>query len=172
MITDDFTRHRSHSSCMCMSRSISFSGKHLFMSLDNLSIRLWSFYCWFLGSFYISKKFAIVTEYVANFPHFINITTFLLYSTFSIHNFTLLMYSDESNFSLFLWPYCMACRVLVPWPGIEPRPWQWKHQVLTTGLPGNSLNLSNLWQFLYNLSCLLNSGFCVIVRKGPPLREF
>ena len=27
---------------------------------------------------------------------------------------------------------------LVPWPGIEPRPWQWKHWVLTTGPPGNS----------------------------------
>ena len=102
MITDDFTRHRSHSSCMCMSRSISFSVKHLFMSLDNLSIRLWSFSCWFLGNFYISRKLAIVTEYAANFPHFINITTFLLYSTFSIHNFTILMYSDESNFSLSL----------------------------------------------------------------------
>ena len=26
-----------------------------------------------------------------------------------------------------------------PWPGIEPRPRQWKHGVLTTGPPGNSL---------------------------------
>ena len=24
------------------------------------------------------------------------------------------------------------------WPGIELRPWQWKHQFLTTGLPENS----------------------------------
>ena len=30
-----------------------------------------------------------------------------------------------------------ACGILVPWPGIEPRPWQWKHRVLTSGLPGN-----------------------------------
>ena len=30
------------------------------------------------------------------------------------------------------------CGILVPRPGIEPRPRQWKHQVLTTGQPGNS----------------------------------
>ena len=28
-----------------------------------------------------------------------------------------------------------ACRILVPRPRIEPRPWQWKCWVLTTGLP-------------------------------------
>ena len=33
----------------------------------------------------------------------------------------------------------MACRILVPWPGIEPRPWPWKCQGLTTGPLGNSL---------------------------------
>ena len=32
-----------------------------------------------------------------------------------------------------------ACRILVPQPGIEPSPWQWKYWALTTGLPGNSL---------------------------------
>ena len=31
----------------------------------------------------------------------------------------------------FFWPPCAACGILVPQPGIEPRPWQWKHQVLT-----------------------------------------
>ena len=36
-------------------------------------------------------------------------------------------------------PRCTACRILVPWPETESRPWQWKHQVLTTGPPGNSL---------------------------------
>ena len=36
-------------------------------------------------------------------------------------------------------PCCMALRILVPQPGIEPGLLQWKHQVLTTGLPGNSL---------------------------------
>ena len=32
---------------------------------------------------------------------------------------------------------CMACGILVPQPEIELRPWQWKHWVLTIGLPGN-----------------------------------
>ena len=36
------------------------------------------------------------------------------------------------------WPWCSACGILVPWPGIELRPWQWKLRVLTTGFPGNS----------------------------------
>ena len=31
-----------------------------------------------------------------------------------------------------------ACRVLVPGPGIEPTPPEWKHRGLTTGPPGNS----------------------------------
>ena len=30
-------------------------------------------------------------------------------------------------------------RILVLWPGPEPRTWQWKCQVRTTGLPGGSL---------------------------------
>ena len=34
---------------------------------------------------------------------------------------------------------CAACEILVPGPGVEPGPWQWKHRVLTTGLPRNSL---------------------------------
>ena len=45
-------------------------------------------------------------------------------------------------FSLFIfifWPRCTACGILVPWSEIEPRPWQWKHQVLATGWPGKSL---------------------------------
>ena len=50
---------------------------------------------------------------------------------------------------LFLWDwfFCFfvfwlcytACGMLVPRPGIEPRPWQWKRGVLTTGPPGKSL---------------------------------
>ena len=40
----------------------------------------------------------------------------------------------------------MACRILVPWPGIEPGPWQWKRQVLTTKLPGNSQDKCLKWE--------------------------
>ena len=43
------------------------------------------------------------------------------------------------SFVCFLfWPHCTACGILVPRPGIEPGPQEWKHRVLTTGPPGNS----------------------------------
>ena len=42
---------------------------------------------------------------------------------------------------LFIWPYRVACGILVPWPGIEPGPWQWQSRVQTTGPPGNSQEL-------------------------------
>ena len=42
------------------------------------------------------------------------------------------------GFFVCFWPWCSACRILVPWPGIELRPWQWKLRVLITGFPGNS----------------------------------
>ena len=49
------------------------------------------------------------------------------------------------SFSFFLsfflslfWPHRTACGISVPRPGVEPRPRQWKHQVLTTGPPGKS----------------------------------
>ena len=38
----------------------------------------------------------------------------------------------------FVFGRAVPCRILVPQPGIEPRSWQGKRQVLTTGLPGNS----------------------------------
>ena len=33
---------------------------------------------------------------------------------------------------LFLWPYCTACGILVPSPGIKPVPLHWKLGVLTS----------------------------------------
>ena len=39
----------------------------------------------------------------------------------------------------FFWLCHLACKILVPQPGIEPEPWQWKCWVLTPGPPGNSL---------------------------------
>ena len=53
-------------------------------------------------------------------------------------------------FVLFFQPCCTASRIFVPQPGIEPGPCEWKHQVLTTGPPGNSpvrvfWNEVNIW---------------------------
>ena len=42
--------------------------------------------------------------------------------------------------AIFFWLGCVACRILVPRPVIEPMPLRWKLRVLITGTPGNSLN--------------------------------
>ena len=47
-----------------------------------------------------------------------------------------------SSNKLIFRPHHRACGILVPQPGIEPRPQQWKHQVLTTRQPRNSSNSS------------------------------
>ena len=39
---------------------------------------------------------------------------------------------------VFFWPHHAACGILVPQPGIEPRPPQWKLGILTSGPPGKS----------------------------------
>ena len=43
-----------------------------------------------------------------------------------------------SNLLMFFRLHHAAYKILVPRPDIEPRPWQWKCQVLTTGPPENS----------------------------------
>ena len=42
----------------------------------------------------------------------------------------------------FFWPCHLTCGILVPQPGIEPRPRQWERRVLTTGPPGNSPHIA------------------------------
>ena len=65
------------------------------------------------------------------------------------HFFTLFLAQEWSNgdyrksLSLsffFFWLHLATCRIFIPQPGVEPWPRQWKPQVLTTGLPENSLN--------------------------------
>ena len=48
---------------------------------------------------------------------------------------------------LIFWLHCMACRISVPWPGIESGPQQWKPRILTTRQPGNFL-LFNIFGWL------------------------
>ena len=48
-------------------------------------------------------------------------------STVFIKYFFFICWADNVNFSFilsffFFWPHCMAFRILVPWPGIEPGP--------------------------------------------------
>ena len=44
----------------------------------------------------------------------------------------------------------VACRILVPWPGIELHPWQWKQRVLTARLTG------------FPIMCIFKTGWKVI----------
>ena len=44
------------------------------------------------------------------------------------------------------WPHYAACRILVPWPGIEPMPPELEAQVLTTGPLVKPLSLLTLTQ--------------------------
>ena len=45
-------------------------------------------------------------------------------------------------------PHTVAWRILVPWPGIEPRLWQWNFWILTTGPLENSC----VW-FFHSIFC-------------------
>ena len=59
-------------------------------------------------------------------------------------------WTQLSVYFLNFWPHCMACSILVPWPGNESSPQQWTCRVFTTGPPRTSLRLqtSNL-KFLW-----------------------
>ena len=57
------------------------------------------------------------------------------------------MFAFSPSFLCFLAVVC-DLRLLVPWPGIKPLPWPWKHRVLTTRWLGSS-QLS----FLFPLIC-------------------
>ena len=70
-------------------------------------------------------------------------------------------------FYLTFWPHCVPCRMLVPWPGIEPMPLQWKHEFITIGPPemsqevvltlfwvmGHFGNLKEFFFLLYITTC-------------------
>ena len=51
---------------------------------------------------------------------------------------SLLWLLEDIFIYLFFWLRHAACRILVPQPGVEPGPRQWKRGVLTPGPPGNS----------------------------------
>lgn len=54
-----------------------------------------------------------------------------------------IFYSYAQIGFFFFFGYAVACGSLVPWPRIKPKPLQWKHWVLTTGMPGNTLTCGN-----------------------------
>ena len=73
--------------------------------------------------------------------HSIFLETFNQFSLNHLINFT-----DAIFFFL---AALQACRILVPQPGTEPGPQQWKCWVLTTRPPGNSLQFFNILNFCF-----------------------
>ena len=68
-------------------------------------------------------------------------------------------YIKEGKLNLkiyFFFDYAMqlACGIWVLWPGIEPEPWQWEHQVPNTGSPGNSKKPKSFFQRAFNWKVL------------------
>ena len=60
-------------------------------------------------------------------------------------------------FIFIILPHHTTCGILVPWPGIEPGPRQWKRWILTTGLPGNSCFKAFLKGFVRQVQSSLQS---------------
>ena len=63
----------------------------------------------------------------------------------------------------FFWLCHTACKILVPWPEIEPEPLQRKHQVLTTAPPRNSLALIVFIWSLYDSLCRVPCHLQIVI---------
>ena len=50
----------------------------------------------------------------------------------------IMLYVNYIPLLLLFWMHHATCGILVPWPGAESGPWQWKHGALITAPPGNS----------------------------------
>ena len=64
---------------------------------------------------------------------------FIFFRVFLLKNYFIILIVILSIF--IFWLCHGACGILVPQPGIEPTPLQWKHRVPTTGWPGKSCDL-------------------------------
>ena len=51
--------------------------------------------------------------------------------------------TENSNYYYYFGPCHAICGISVPWPGIEPRPRQWKPGILASRPPGNSPENNN-----------------------------
>ena len=74
-------------------------------------------------------------------------------------------------FILFFFWLCnhTTCRISVPQPGTESRPWQWKLKILTTTTLGNSpLNLSMWYITLTDLQILKNPCMSYLIMLYDP----
>lgn len=67
-------------------------------------------------------------------------------------------------FFILIWLHREACGILVPQPVTEPGPRQWKHQIFTTGLPGNSRQNHFKIQPQIRISFYIVTAVCLLLR--------
>ena len=67
---------------------------------------------------------------------------------------------------ILFWSCCMACGILVPWPGIEPVASAVEAEVLTPWLPGNSPENFNKQIFLGSSLSTKPSSHCTVLIYG------
>ena len=96
-----------------------------------------------------SKRVWIVTEvWETVFVIFQKMTGRLVYAQ-SLENIIIFKILFIYLF-IYFWPHCMACGILLSWPGVDPGPPAMKPWVLTTGPPGKSLRLLILLPWVYS----------------------
>ena len=70
----------------------------------------------------------------------------------------------------FFWPHHVAYRILVPCPGTEPGPQQWKPRILSTRSPGDSLSI--LFKKSKHMARIFLSSFLVKFRVRHRRRQW
>ena len=101
-------------------------GKCLLKSSAHFWIRS-LFCCWFLRVLY---TFSILIPQIRDWQCYFSTGSSVIFSH-SVSCFLTLLIVFFGCFFFFSFGL-MACGISVPWPGIEPRPQQWKCQILTT----------------------------------------
>ena len=83
-----------------------------------------------------------------------------------------MQHSVEGRLNSYFWLHQVAGGILVPWPGIESMPPEWKCRVLTTGLPGKiqgwtpiNHTTPSLEGFLYLFPLMLHIIFSIHTDK-------
>ena len=88
--------------------------------------------------FFLTYVFSILLSFLSIYPSIHSSSHLSIYLLSIYFTFFPSCLSSLLHIDLFFCRHA-TCEMLVPWPGTDPRPWQWKCQVLTTRLPANSL---------------------------------
>ena len=118
--------------------------------------------------FYVCRVCGIIFCFIPGISNLWLLFLFSLSDSLEVCQF-LLIFSKKIFLSLFLFQLCnAACRISVPRPGIETRPWQWKPRILTARPTGNSPLWFSLLFFCFQfhwflLLFLWSPSFCLFL---------